>query len=38
VNHGNVLTLTWDDLPAERVLFTLTATKPGETIEGQIIV
>lgn len=38
VNHGNVLVITWADLTAERVLFTLTATKPGETVEGQIIV
>lgn len=38
VNHGNVLIITWADLTAERVLFTLTATKPGETVEGQIIV
>lgn len=38
VNHGNVLTVTWDDLPAERVLFTLTADKPGEMIEGQIVI
>jgi hypothetical protein len=38
VNHGNVLTLTWADLPAERVLFTVTADKPGEMIEGQIVI
>ena len=38
VNHGNVLVITWADITAERVLFTLTATKPGETVEGQIIV
>lgn len=32
VNHGNVLIITWNDLPVEGpVMFTLTATKPGNT-------
>ncbi|HBG40430.1 MAG TPA: hypothetical protein DDW85_03315 [Porphyromonadaceae bacterium] len=38
LDYGNVLPVTFDDLPIERVLFTVTAYKPGAEIKGQIIV
>lgn len=39
VNHGNVLVITWNDLPVEGpVMFTLTATKPGNTAINTLIV
>lgn len=37
-DYGNVLPITFNEVPATRTMFTLTGYKPGETIEGQIII